>query len=183
MIRKLSALAIAAALALTASGCSFNPNPETLQSYSPSDGAGIDLDLGSGESIKLRNFVYLTDGTNGSLFGVIANSGKKAHQVWLQVANADGTKTDETFLLTGESSYSIGQNGNPASAIKAELPAGALLTISVSADEGANWSTLNVPVLDDSLAEWRDLVAGLASVAPEMIEPTVVPEPTEAATE
>ena len=178
MIRKLSAIALAVGLALTATGCSFSANPETLQSYAPSDGAGLDMDLGGGEVVKLRNFVYLTDGSNGSLYGVAVNSGKVAQHVMFQATNPDGTKTDDAFMLEGGASYSINQNGNAASAIKTALPAGAVLTISVSADMGANWYTLNVPVLDGSIAEFRELVAGLATptAAPAAEAPT--PEAT-----
>ncbi len=181
MIRKLTAIALAVGLAVSVTGCSFGANPETLQSYAPSDGAGLDIELGKGEVIKLRNFVYLTDGTNGSLYGVTVNSGSKAHSVLFQVTNADGTRTDETVMVAGGTSYSFNQNGNPASAIKAALPAGSLLSISVSADNGANWFNLNVPVLDDTLAEWKDLVAGLATPTP--MAPTVSPEPEATVTE
>ncbi|MFM5904525.1 MAG: hypothetical protein ACKORF_00230 [Micrococcales bacterium] len=175
--RKFAAIAVAATLVLTTAGCSFNPAPESLQSYAPADGSGVDLELGKGEVLKLRDFLYLTDGTNGNLFGTLANSGSADVMLELQQDLADGTKYRERVVIPGGAVLNVGE-GNAQSGIKVTLPAGAVFPIFVSADNGNNWQKLNVPVLDDTFAQYRDKVAGLAPTA----TPVATDTPTDAAT-
>lgn len=174
LTRKFAAIAVAAAVLLTTAGCSFNAHPESLQSYAPAEGSGTDVDLGHGQGAKFRNFLYLTDGTNGKLFGTIVNPGSKAVTIDLQQKLTDGTSYRERVAIPAGDKIVVGE-GLAQSGIKVDLKAGAVFPIWVSADAGGNWTKLNVPVLDDTFVQYKDKVAGLA--------PTETPTPVATATE
>lgn len=161
IIRKFAAAVIAAGLMLSASACSFNPNPESLQSYAPSEGVGADIDLGGGQGIKLRNFIYLSDGTDGALLGVIANSGTEAQEVTINYTPAGEAAQSQSITVAGNTSYSFGFNGNPASQITVAGKPGDLAEISFGVKNNSEWSKLSIPILDGSLAHYRDIVADI----------------------
>jgi hypothetical protein len=179
--RKFAAIAVAAAVIFTTAGCSFSANPESLQSYAPADGSGVDLPLGDGQVLKLRDFLYLTDGTNGKLFGTIANSGTADVGIELQQELADGTKYRERVLIPGGATLRVGE-GLAQSGIKVTLPAGAVFPIYVSANAGADWELLNIPVLDDTFEQYKEKIAGLAPTATPEATPAVTATPAPEAT-
>lgn len=161
--RKFAAVAIAAGLLFSTTACSFNPHPDSLQSYAPSDGSGADINLGSGQGLKLRNFVYLTDGTAGALIGVIVNSGSDSQTVTINYSPADTAAQAETITVAGNSSYSIGFNGNPASAIMFSGKAGDIATLSIGAKDNSEWATLNVPLLDGTFDYYQSITNDIAA--------------------
>jgi hypothetical protein len=55
-----SALGLSVAVLLGTTGCSLSGDVASMQQYTPSDGSQIDIG-----NVKLRNFIYLTDGING----------------------------------------------------------------------------------------------------------------------
>ena len=57
-IRKFVAVAIAASVLLGTAGCTFTNPIASRIDYAPADGSQVDL-----ETVKVRNFVYLTNGT------------------------------------------------------------------------------------------------------------------------
>lgn len=179
--RKFAAIAISAGLLLTTAGCSFNPNPDSLQSYAPSDGSGADVELGKGEVIKLRNFLYLTDGTEGSLLGSIANSGKKVQTVTINYVGADGQAQQEVVDVPGESAVGFGYEGALKSVIKIDGKPGALAKVTFGLNNNSQWVDLNIPVLDDTHAYYKDAVEGLAVVP--TAEPTATETPEAEVTE
>ena len=82
-IRKYAAVAIAAALVFGTAGCTFTSPVATRQAYSPSDGGQVNL-----ETVKARNFIYLSNGTQAALFGSLVNSGLQDAEVHLQYTDA-----------------------------------------------------------------------------------------------
>lgn len=158
IIRKFAAAAIAAGLMFTASACSFNPNPESLQSYAPSDGAGADIDLGSGQGVKLRNFVYLTNGTEGALIGVIANSGTQPQTVSINYTPAGEASQSESITVPALTTYSFGFNGNPASQITLAGKPGDLAELSFGAGNNSEWVKMSIPVLDSTFEYYSEIV-------------------------
>jgi hypothetical protein len=156
--RKFAAVAIAAGLMFSASACSFNPNPESLKSYAPSDGAGADINLGDGQGLKLRNFVYLTDGTEGALIGVIANSGSQPQTITVNYTPAGEAAQSESVTVPALTTYSFGFNGNPASQLTLAGKPGDLAELSFGAGNNSEWVKLSIPVLDSTFAYYSDIV-------------------------
>jgi len=157
VVRKLAGIALAAGVLFSVAGCSFNPNPESLQSYAPSDGVGVDLSFSKADrnqSVKFRNMLILTDGTNYSLYGSIVNDGSKAQDVTLQLAS-DSTQSQTVTVKAGETVV-FNQDNKTTLALSGK--AGALLDIKVGSANGTNWTTLSVPVLDDTLDYYAPLL-------------------------
>jgi hypothetical protein len=138
-IRKFAAVGIATALLLGTSACGAVTPIASLETYAPSDGVEATF-----ESIKVRNFIYLSDGQgNGALFGSVVNSGLAAATLKLQYT--DGQKRD------------LGYNGSTPLAIKLAGKPGQTAEVWVA--EGSNAGVaLNVPILDGTLAEYESLL-------------------------
>ncbi|UOQ56496.1 DNA modification methylase [Leucobacter allii] len=151
-----SSIALAAALALGATGCSLIAPQGTLEPYAPSD--GIDVSVGG---VHVRNIMLIADET-GENFNVVFGA-----------VNSTGAPQDVTISFTGEGSSRAAAEftvptgntlfGNPAGE---EAPV--LVTIpdlkpgaTVSAyfqTAGASELQREVPVLDGTLADYRDYV-------------------------
>ena len=170
--RKFAAIAIAVGLVLTTAGCSFNPNPDSLQSYAPSDGSGADIHIKADEVIKLRNFVYVTNGTIGTLAGTIINGGATLQTVTINYTGADGVKQTETVDIASGETAEYGYPGALRSAILLDGKPGDLAKVSFATDGNSEWVELNVPILDGTHKEYKSIVDSL----------TAIPEPTESAT-
>ncbi|MFM6980488.1 MAG: hypothetical protein ACKOWE_03700 [Micrococcales bacterium] len=187
--RKFAAVAMAAGLLLSTSACSFNPHPDSLQSYAPSDGSGSDIELGKGEGIKLRNFLYLTDGTDGALLGVLVNSGKTDQTVTINYTPDEEAAQSETVVVKAYSSYSFGFNGAPASQLELAGAPGDIAKVSFGFADNSVWTVLSVPILDGTYDYYKDIVndiSGFLGTVCVTQEPvgmdagaTPSPEPTE----
>lgn len=163
--RKFAAIALAAGVLVSASACSFNPKPESLQSYAPSDGAGADLVIGSGEVIKARNFLYLTDGKTGSLLGTLVNGGAQDQIVSINYTGADGVNQSEEVLVPANGLFEFGYHGAAVSVLKLDGKAGDLGEVSLGAANNSKWLKLSVPLLDSTFEYYKDLVDQLSTPA------------------
>jgi hypothetical protein len=153
-IRKFAAVGIATALLLGTSACGAVTPIASLETYAPSDGVEATF-----ESIKVRNFIYLSDGQgNGALFGSVVNSGLAAATLKLQYNDAEtGEKRDEQLSLLAGQKRDLGYNGSTPLAIKLAGKPGQTAEVWVA--EGSNAGVaLNVPILDGTLAEYESLL-------------------------
>ncbi|MEY3908688.1 MAG: hypothetical protein RLZZ90_595 [Actinomycetota bacterium] len=160
-IRKFAAIGIAASLLLGTTGCSLFSPVATRASYSPGDGTQIDL-----ETIKVRNFMYLSDGKGGeALFGSIINPSLESKSIKIQYT--DGTlkeKKEVAINLLAGQKIDLGYNGGSALAIDLDGEPGGVVEVFII--EGSNTGKrIEVPVLDGTLEQYKDLVDALKAPA------------------
>ncbi|MEN9753151.1 MAG: hypothetical protein RL670_842 [Actinomycetota bacterium] len=153
--RKLAALALSATVLLGTSACSFSSNIPTLQMYAPSE--GVDADT---TNVALRNFIYLSNGTNSELIGSAVNTTNKVVKFSLTF-ETEAAKTVVDFELAAGEKLDIGYNGNPGIALPANGKPGDIEPISVT--EGSETVNMNVPILDGSLPQYAELVKTLGT--------------------
>jgi hypothetical protein len=159
-IRKIAAVGLAAGLLIGTSACGAVTPIATLQEYAPSDGVQADF-----TDVKLRNFMYLTDNEgHAALFGSIVNSGVQKADVKLQYTDANSSETKDVVVsvLAGQK-LDIGYNGNAPLNIALAGKAGEAVTIYASTGNETA-ATLDVPILDGTLSEYKDLVAELKNL-------------------
>lgn len=157
VLRKVAGLVLAAGVLVSVAGCSFNPNPETRQSYAPSDGSGIDLHFTGkhrNEALKFRNFLLLSDGTTGHLFGTVINSGNKSENVLIQVFG--DSSLEQTITVAPGSTYVFNAD-NPASFTVDGQP-GTLVEMRVGLASGTLNEKISVPVLDGNIDYYQNLL-------------------------
>jgi hypothetical protein len=157
VVRKLAGLVLAAGVLVSVAGCSFSASPETLQSYAPSDGVGADLSFPKAqrnEGVKFRNFLIVTDGTTHDLFGSIINDGDKPERVTIQLAG--NTAESQTFGIEAGQTVVFDTTNQPT--IHFAGKAGELVDMSVGTADGSNWTKLSVPLLDDTIDYYKNLL-------------------------
>lgn len=148
-VRLVSAAAIAAALMLTA--CS---PVMTDQNYSPSDGVAVRWSENA--HVKGTNLLLLADGegSDARLVGGLSNDTDSDIEVTLGFVDGAvdvvGIPAHSTYLLDGSPGRDVVLPGVP-------VPPGATATMAFSTPELGS-VTLEVPVLDGTLAEYADLV-------------------------
>ena len=149
-VRKVtSAVAISAALLLGTTGCSLNRNVDSMQAYAPSDGSQKDL-----ANVKLRNFIYLSDGASGKLIGSVVNNNSADVTVQFEYTDFDTrTKTDPITVSAGETLGLGAGNDTEGLAVTISGKPGENLDIWVSID-GATGERFVVPVLDGTLEQY-----------------------------
>ena len=145
-----SAVAISVAVLLGTTGCSLSGNVASMQHYAPSDGSQIDIG-----NVKLRNFIYLTDGSNGGkLIGTFVNNEKS--EIAFQLEYTDGdlrAKTEPIYIPAGET-LGLGSGGDTEGfGVTIDALPGSNTTIWVSIN-GATGVELVVPVLDGTLGQY-----------------------------
>jgi len=150
-IRKITtALALSAAVVLGTSGCSLSGDVASMQQYTPSDGSQIDIG-----HVKLRNFIYLTDGVNGGkLIGTFVNNEKTEISFELEYIDGDlRAKTQPIYIPAGET-LGLGSSGDTEGfGVTLNAQPGTNVTLWVSID-GATGKELVVPVLDGTLEQY-----------------------------
>ncbi|MFM1983655.1 MAG: hypothetical protein RL723_90 [Actinomycetota bacterium] len=159
-ISKFAAVAIAASMLVGTTGCTFtNPIASRIE-YAPADGSQADL-----ETIKVRNFVYLTNGTVSALAGSIVNPGLETKTLKISYTDAALNEAkDVTFTVNPGQKLDLGFNGGKALAINLGGKAGDIVTIKVT--EGSSSVDLNVPVLDDTFDFYKPIIDSLGTVEP-----------------
>ena len=167
LVRRIAVSLAVAALSLSVSACSLTGNVASLNPYSPSDGQQIDL-----ESVKARNFIYLVgDSGRGFLVGSLVSTATTDLKVKLQYVDPDtDERTDYFFDVPAGSKLDFGYNGNPAVELPVvEIPGQTAKFFLIETENISG--TINVPVLDGTLAEYRMLLEQLeAEPAPETEE-------------
>jgi hypothetical protein len=159
-ISKFAAVAIAASMLVGTTGCTFTSPIASQIDYAPADGSQADL-----ETIKVRNFVYLTNGTVSALAGSIVNPGLETKTLKLSYTDAALNEAkDVTFTVNPGQKLDLGYNGGQALAINLGGKAGDIVTIKVT--EGSSSVDLNVPVLDDTFDFYKPIIDSLGTVEP-----------------
>jgi hypothetical protein len=133
-----------------------------LDPYSPSDGQQIDL-----ESVKARNFIYLVgESGRGFLVGSLVSTSTSDLKVKLQYVDPNtDERTDYIFDVPAGSKLDFGYNGNPAVELPVvETPGQTAKFFLLESDSISG--TLQVPVLDGTLAEYRMLLEQLEAEVP-----------------
>jgi hypothetical protein len=154
------------ALSLSLTGCSFTGNVASLQPYTPGDGQQVDL-----ESVKARNFMYLvSDSGRGFLIGSLVSASTQDVTVKLQYINEDTSERSDFFFdVPAGSKIDFGFNGNlPIDVPVIEVPGQTAKFYLLESDK-INGS-MQVPVLDGTLSEYRELIRQLEENRPEEIE-------------
>ena len=160
-IRKFAAVAIAASLLIGTTGCSFTSPVASQIEYAPADGSQTDL-----ETIKVRNLVYLTNGTVSALTGSIVNSGLEPKIFKIQYTDAEVNEAKEvTFTINAGQKLDLGYNGGQALAINLGGKAGSIVRLSVVEGSGTPVE-LRVPVLDGTFDFYKPIVDSLGTVEP-----------------
>lgn len=145
-----SAVAISVAVLLGTTGCSLSGNVASMQHYAPSDGSQIDIG-----NVKLRNFIYLTDGVNGGkLIGTFVNNEPKEISFQLEYVDGDlRAKTEPIYIPAGET-VGLGSSGDTEGfGVTLNAVPGSNVTMWVSID-GATGKEFVVPVLDGTLEQY-----------------------------
>lgn len=154
--RVVAATLLAVVTALGTSGCNLTSPVASLEMYAPSDGAQADLG-----NVKARNLIYFVDNKgNSGFFGAFVNSGSVAETFNLGFTTASGEKEFFQYNVAGFDVKNLGyQNQKP---LKVDLTgkAGDIVEVLLQSDSGS--VRINVPVLDDTLPEYKDLVASLS---------------------
>jgi hypothetical protein len=172
-IRKFATVAVAASLLLGTAGCTFmNPIASRID-YAPSDGTQVNLD-----TVDARNFIYLSDGNgHAALFGSLVNRGLESTSVKLQYTDAASKETKDAFYtLLPAQKLDFGYNGTSALNFDLGGKPGQTVTVWVSADSKTGKS-MNVPVLDGTLAEYSELVKQIGGSTAN-VTPTPTPTPS-----
>jgi hypothetical protein len=158
---KFIAVAIATSLLLGTAGCSFSSTVASKIDYAPADGSQTDL-----ETIKVRNFVYLTNGTVSGLTGSIVNPGLEPKILKIQYTDAAVNESKEvTFTVNAGQKIDLGYNGGQALAINLGGKAGGVVRLSVAEGSGAPVE-LRVPVLDGTFEFYKPTIDSLNNVKP-----------------
>jgi len=168
---KLALAAGSLALALaTMTGCGYINPQQTSHQYAASD--GIRADLGP---LQLRNMLIVSGGADkpGRLLGAVYNS--SSQDVKLTVNGAEGSQTQ---VPVKANSYTLLNDSTDEAILSTSGGiAGSLVDVKITED-GTNVSkTVRVPVLDGSLAEYKEYL-------PAGSEPTgsATPSPSPSAT-
>jgi hypothetical protein len=149
---KLVSLALVSAVAL--SGCSFSREVTSLLPYSPSDGNQTDIEM-----VKARNFMVISaDGVSGVVIGSLVNDGQQSAIAEVQFVQSNGERVSRSFEIASGRKVDIGYNGSEPMPIQIDVIPGSLVTLFFVVD-GVS-SSLEVPVLDGSLAEYRPFIQG-----------------------
>lgn len=155
--RALLASVIALSAALGTSGCNFTSHVATMDYYAPSDGSQVDVG-----KLKARNLMFFQDGKGHfGFFGSFANSGPEKIAFAIQYKDASGNKGFREFTVKPYALLSLGYQGNKPLAIDLGGDPGDMKAIYIYTE--AAQAEVNVPVMDDSLPQYRDLVASLAT--------------------
>ncbi len=159
-----SSIALAAAITLGATGCGFFVPQATTEPYAPSD--GIDVTVAGAE---VRNLMLVVD-ESGENFNVVftgVNTGTAAVDLRITfVAEDVAAEASADFTLKPGSTL-FGDPEGTVAPVLISLPdviAGSTVTAFLQVPGGADVER-QVPVLDGTLAEYRNFVISEKSVA------------------
>ncbi|MGN5733010.1 hypothetical protein [Arthrobacter psychrochitiniphilus] len=160
--------------AMAFTGCSAINQQSTAMEVTVTD--GVQLDMGQ---LELRNVLIVSEaaGDPGRVIGTFYNHADS--QMVLTISGAQGSQTE----ITVQPGVPLVLNSKSDQAILSTMaqPPGSIESIELrQSGAGSETATLNVPVLDGSLAEYKKLVPTPAASVPATMEAT--PEATLEAT-
>ena len=169
--RLAASLVIATGLVLASSGCAYFAPQSTQIMYDPSDGVS-----GSVGDIEVLNAMAITkDGESVNLVMVVINSGEQSRDVRFAYNFEDATNASnpsETVTIEAGERVSFGNGGDAPDLVltNANTRLGALMPVFVQYGEETG-DTMQVPVLDNALPGYEDLLPTETPV------PSSTPEP------
>ncbi|NMR20329.1 hypothetical protein [Cellulomonas fimi] len=133
-------------------GCSAVNPMTSMEPYNASDGVRVEVS----STVSVENLLVLTaaEGAPGTLVGGVANRGDEDVRVTL---SADGADDLTVSVPAGQTVVLGGAGEDPAELDTVNAAPGALLRVTVSAPQAGS-QEVQVPVLDDTLSEYEDLV-------------------------
>ena len=154
-VKKIASLYLMALVTLSLAGCSLSNNVASLEPYAPSDGVQVDA-----QSLKARN-VLLIQGVSGKavLIGSFVNSSTQDLMASVQTKDSAGQDVRVEFAVKAGTKFDLGYNGTEPITFKLDGVPGQLHEVAVSG--GGDPYVLEVPVMDGSLAEYRDYAEAL----------------------
>lgn len=148
---------IAITALITTTGCNFISPVASLNYYAPSDGSQADIGR-----LKARNLIYFTDNQGHTgFYGAFANSGSTAITFAIKFKNAAGASQYREFSVGAYKVLNFGYQGKKSLQIDLAGKPGDMVNIVVYTE--TNESSINVPIMDATLPQYTDLVAGLGS--------------------
>jgi len=153
--RALLASAIAITAVLGTSGCNFISPVSSLDYYAPSDGSQADIG-----KLKVRNLISLQDKAgNEGFVGAFANSGSTAITFVIKFTTAKGETGYREFSVGAYDVLNFGYQDTKPLRLDLGGKPGDVRTVLVYTD--TDQATINVPVMDATLAEYAALVSKL----------------------
>jgi len=162
--RVLTAAVIAGTAILGTSACSMMSPTASLKQYAPSDGTQVDLG-----SVKARNVMILTNSKNPNVYGLVGSFVNSTNKDQIVVLGYDNAPSQQ-IKIKAYSSFNLGFSGNKM--ILLNLPkrkdpaswAGKIVKMNLaSATEDVLPVDMNVPVFDEFLPGYQDLINALPS--------------------
>ena len=148
---------IALTAVLTTTGCNFTSPVASLDYYAPSDGSQTDIGR-----LKARNLIYFTDNQGHTgFFGAFANSGSTATTFAIKFKNATGKTEYREFNVGAYKVLNFGYQGTKPLQIDLAGKPGDMVNFVIYTE--TDESSVNVPIMDATLPQYTDLVAGLSS--------------------
>ncbi len=155
--RALTATLLALLTALGTSGCNFTSPVASLEMYAPSDGAQADLG-----NVKARNLIYFVDNQgNYGFFGAFVNSSTTEETFNLGFQTKSGERVFQQYSASGLDVVNLGYQNEPPLKVELDANAGDIVEVLLQSDSGS--VRINVPVLDGTLPEYRELVESLST--------------------
>ena len=161
-VKKITSLTILTLAGLSLAGCSLSGNVESLNPYAPSDGVQVDA-----QSLKARN-VLLIQGKSGKavLIGSFVNSSQEDLMASVQTKDSDGKDQRTEFVVKAGTKFDLGYNGTEPITFQLSKPKEGEEAVSgwvhpVAVSGGGDPFVLDVPVMDGSLAEYREYAESL----------------------
>lgn len=152
---------LGSAIALTAvfstAACSMISPVASLDYYAPSDGSQADVGR-----LKARNLIYFTnDEGNSGFFGAFANSGSTPVTFAIKFSNASGKTEYREFTVAAYEVLNFGYQKTKPLQIALPGKPGDMVNVLVYTE--TDQASINVPIMDATLPQYTDLVAGLGS--------------------
>ena len=155
--RFILASTMALSLALATAGCNMMSPVASLDYYAPSDGSQADLG-----KLKARNLIYFVNKEGGyGFFGAFANSGPDEIPFAIQYTDDSGKTNYREFTVGPYKVKNFGYRGTKPLKIKLPGNPGDMNSILVYTE--SDQVDLSVPVMDATLPEYADVVAGLGT--------------------
>ncbi|AIY02917.1 hypothetical protein ART_3318 [Arthrobacter sp. PAMC 25486] len=153
--QRLSLIAAIGIGAMAFTGCSAINQQSTTMVYSASD--GVRLDMGQ---LELRNVLIVSEaaGSAGNVAGTFYNTSDT--EITLTVTGDQGSQTEIT-VAPGTPKV-LNSNADHSTLSTVTEPPGSVTTLELSTSAGET-ATLTVPILDGTLAEYKELLPTAAA--------------------
>jgi len=165
--RVLTAALIASTAVIGTSACSMLSHKDSLREYAPSDGAQGNLG-----SVKARNLMILTSSKTPNSYGLIGSFVNSTSKTQTFVVSYDNQPARQ-FAVKAYSVLKLGYSGN--SMMTVNLPtrkltkswAGSMVTFTLASASEPDVLPIdiNIPVYDESLPGYQDLIDELSAAS------------------